>query len=141
MDRKIEALRAYRGVLRAAPHPRSEQVLRGLAAYRGGQRRLLEAEAFQTAFVGGTAPRYSALDPLRALFQARGRPHRRGAGPHRCRPDLLLTALAIAMEDGTPVVFRRTRVGRGARSFTIFKFRSMPVTAPSVPSVSRARFP
>ena len=50
LDRKIAALRAYRGVMRDFPHPRSDQVLRGLAAYRGGQSGLDGAEAFQTAF-------------------------------------------------------------------------------------------
>jgi LmbE family N-acetylglucosaminyl deacetylase len=55
MGRKIEAIRAYRGVLREPPHPRSEQVLRALAQYRGAQCGFLEAEAFQTAFCAGTA--------------------------------------------------------------------------------------
>lgn len=47
---KIEALRAYRRVMRDFPHPRSEEVLTGLAAYRGGQSGFKYAEAFQTAF-------------------------------------------------------------------------------------------
>jgi N-acetylglucosamine malate deacetylase 1 len=55
MDRKLEAMRAYRGVMRDAPHPRSEQVLRALAHYRGGQSGFLAAEAFQTAFCAGSA--------------------------------------------------------------------------------------
>lgn len=50
LDRKIMALRAYEGVMRPFPHPRSEEVIRALAAYRGGQAGLLNAEAFQTAF-------------------------------------------------------------------------------------------
>ncbi len=50
LPQKIEALHAYRGVMRAFPHPRSEEILRGLAAYRGGQAGLPYAEAFQTAF-------------------------------------------------------------------------------------------
>jgi LmbE family N-acetylglucosaminyl deacetylase len=54
LERKIDALRAYRGVMRDAPHPRSEQVLRALAHYRGGQGGFLEAEAFQTAFSAGS---------------------------------------------------------------------------------------
>ena len=40
--------------MRDAPHPRSEQVLRALAHYRGGQGGFLEAEAFQTAFSAGS---------------------------------------------------------------------------------------
>jgi LmbE family N-acetylglucosaminyl deacetylase len=55
LQRKLEAMRAYRGVLRDPPHPRSEQVLRALANYRGGQSGFLEAEAFQTAFCAGNA--------------------------------------------------------------------------------------
>ncbi len=50
MQAKCEALAAYRGVMRPVPHPRREEVLRGLAAYRGGQSGLKCAEAFQTAF-------------------------------------------------------------------------------------------
>jgi LmbE family N-acetylglucosaminyl deacetylase len=55
MDRKLEAMRAYRGVMREPPHPRSERVLRSLANYRGAQCGMLEAEAFQTAFCAGSA--------------------------------------------------------------------------------------
>jgi len=50
LKKKIEALRAYRGVMRDFPHPRSEEVLRGLAAYRGGQAGMKYAEAFQCVF-------------------------------------------------------------------------------------------
>jgi LmbE family N-acetylglucosaminyl deacetylase len=50
LNKKIEALAAYSGVMRAFPHPRSVEVLRGLAAYRGGQSGLPYAEAFRTAF-------------------------------------------------------------------------------------------
>ncbi|MEO8064304.1 MAG: PIG-L family deacetylase [Pseudomonadota bacterium] len=56
MPRKLEALRAYSGVMRDAPHPRSDQVLQGLAHYRGGQSGFAAAEAFQTAFCSGSAP-------------------------------------------------------------------------------------
>lgn len=50
LERKIKALRAYRGVMRDFPHPRSDNVLRSLAAYRGGQAGMKYAEAFQTAY-------------------------------------------------------------------------------------------
>ncbi len=50
LERKIKALEAYRGVMREFPHPRSKEILRGLAAYRGGQAGRHYAEAFQTAF-------------------------------------------------------------------------------------------
>jgi exopolysaccharide biosynthesis polyprenyl glycosylphosphotransferase len=40
-------------------------------------------------------------------------------------PLLLGTAIAIRLRDGSPVVFRQTRVGLHGRRFTIFKFRTM----------------
>lgn len=46
MDRKIQAMAAYEGEMRAAPHSRSEQALRALAGYRGAQIGVLYAEAF-----------------------------------------------------------------------------------------------
>jgi sugar transferase (PEP-CTERM system associated) len=40
-------------------------------------------------------------------------------------PVMALTVLAILLEGGGPVIFRQERVGRGGRSFTLLKFRSM----------------
>jgi sugar transferase (PEP-CTERM system associated) len=40
-------------------------------------------------------------------------------------PVMVLTAAAIFLEGGGPVVFRQERVGRGGRSFVLLKFRSM----------------
>jgi len=40
-------------------------------------------------------------------------------------PILLLTAVAIAIADGRPVLFRQTRIGRDGAPFTIWKFRTM----------------
>jgi lipopolysaccharide/colanic/teichoic acid biosynthesis glycosyltransferase len=40
-------------------------------------------------------------------------------------PLLLVAALAVYLEDGRPVFFRQSRVGRFERSFTIFKLRTM----------------
>jgi exopolysaccharide production protein ExoY len=40
-------------------------------------------------------------------------------------PFLLITALAIAVTDGVPVIFAHERVGRGGRIFRCFKFRTM----------------
>jgi LmbE family N-acetylglucosaminyl deacetylase len=54
LERKLAALRAYRGVMREFPHPRSEEIVRGLAAFRGGQAGLKTAEAFQTAFAAAS---------------------------------------------------------------------------------------
>lgn len=49
-------------------------------------------------------------------------------------PVMLLTALAIRLEDGGPALFRQKRVGRHGATFRIFKFRSMPVATADVPS-------
>jgi lipopolysaccharide/colanic/teichoic acid biosynthesis glycosyltransferase len=40
-------------------------------------------------------------------------------------PLFVLTALAIALESGLPVLFRQTRLGLGGREFGMLKFRSM----------------
>jgi LmbE family N-acetylglucosaminyl deacetylase len=50
LSRKLDALAQYEGVMRDFPHPRSAEVVRGLAALRGGQAGMPYAEAFQTAF-------------------------------------------------------------------------------------------
>lgn len=50
LAKKIEALSAYRGVMRPYPHPRSEDALKGLAAYRGAQAGISYAEAFETVY-------------------------------------------------------------------------------------------
>jgi N-acetylglucosamine malate deacetylase 1 len=55
IDAKLAALGHYRGVMRDYPHPRSPEVVRGLAALRGAQAGLRHAEAFQTGFAAGAA--------------------------------------------------------------------------------------
>jgi len=47
-------------------------------------------------------------------------------------PVLLATAVAIALEDGRPVLFRQLRVGRGGREFGMYKFRSMVKNAAAI---------
>lgn len=49
LEIKIKALEAYAGVMRDYPHPRSREVLTGLAAFRGSQAGLNYAESFKTA--------------------------------------------------------------------------------------------
>lgn len=50
VEKKIEALAAYKGVMRPYPHPRSKEALMGLAAYRGAQAGCEYAEAFERVF-------------------------------------------------------------------------------------------
>ncbi|HKS96614.1 MAG TPA: sugar transferase, partial [Terriglobia bacterium] len=61
-------------------------------------------------------------------------------------PLLALIALAIKLQDGGPVFFSQTRVGRGLRQFRLYKFRSMtpgadrrgpPLTVPADPRITR----
>jgi lipopolysaccharide/colanic/teichoic acid biosynthesis glycosyltransferase len=44
-------------------------------------------------------------------------------------PVLAVVAIIIKLDSAGPVFFRQERVGRGGRSFRIFKFRSMVVGA------------
>lgn len=44
---KLKALSMYRGVMRPYPHPRSNEYISGLAAFRGSQFQLNYAEAFE----------------------------------------------------------------------------------------------
>lgn len=53
VEKKIEALSQYRGVMRKYPHPRSSEAITGLAAYRGGQSGMVYAEAFESVFRRG----------------------------------------------------------------------------------------
>lgn len=50
IEKKISSLKCYRNVMRDAPHPRSEEVLRGHASYRGSQSGFLSAESFQQVY-------------------------------------------------------------------------------------------
>ena len=56
-------------------------------------------------------------------------------------PLMLLTALAIRLEDRGPALFRQARVGRGGDPFTILKFRSMAVNAGNLPSAQAGGLP
>lgn len=47
---KIKALEAYKGVMRPYPHPRSNEAIEGLAAYRGAQAGCNYAEGFECVF-------------------------------------------------------------------------------------------
>lgn len=51
IENKIKALKCYKGVMRSYPHPRSDEAIRGLAAYRGAQAGCNYAEAFECAYL------------------------------------------------------------------------------------------
>ena len=40
-------------------------------------------------------------------------------------PLMLLTALAILIQDGAPVIHKQTRLTMGGKEFCVYKFRSM----------------
>ena len=49
-------------------------------------------------------------------------------------PLLALAALATKLEDGGPVVYRQTRVGKDGEDFEVLKLRTMVVGAESIGS-------
>lgn len=50
VELKLKALKAYKGIMRPYPHPRSDEAIEGLAAYRGVQSGCNYAEAFECVF-------------------------------------------------------------------------------------------
>lgn len=54
-------------------------------------------------------------------------------------PLLVAIALAVKLQDGGPVFFKQSRIGRGGASFTMYKFRSMVVDAEARKSELMAR--
>ncbi len=44
-------------------------------------------------------------------------------------PAMLIVALCVWLESGSPILYRQTRVGEGGRSFDVVKFRSMRTDA------------
>ena len=50
VELKIKALEEYKGVMRTYPHPRSNEAIESLAAYRGAQAGCCYAEAFECVF-------------------------------------------------------------------------------------------
>jgi lipopolysaccharide/colanic/teichoic acid biosynthesis glycosyltransferase len=52
-----------------------------------------------------------------------------GAGLALASPVLALAALAVKLEDGGPILFRQTRVGKDGRDFELLKLRTMVVGA------------
>ena len=48
-----------------------------------------------------------------------------------CLPVMVAIGLAIRLDSKGPVLFRQMRIGRQGKSFNMFKFRTMQVTAPA----------
>jgi exopolysaccharide biosynthesis polyprenyl glycosylphosphotransferase len=76
------------------------------------------------------------IDVRRAYFGAGSRVVKRvvdiilaGAALAAASPLLLVTAIAIKLDSPGPILVRQQRVGKGAREFTFFKFRSMHIGA------------
>jgi sugar transferase (PEP-CTERM system associated) len=44
-------------------------------------------------------------------------------------PFMILTAIAVRLESGSPILYRQERVGENGRTFTLYKFRSMRADA------------
>lgn len=57
-----------------------------------------------------------------------------GLGMLVLSPLIAGSALAVRLTSPGPVIFRQRRVGRGKRLFDIYKFRTMRVDTPSLPS-------
>jgi lipopolysaccharide/colanic/teichoic acid biosynthesis glycosyltransferase len=49
-------------------------------------------------------------------------------------PLLIMTVIAIRLEDGGAALFRQARVGKQQKPFILLKFRSMPVNTGDIPS-------
>ncbi len=47
---------------------------------------------------------------------------------------MLIIAIAIKIDDPGPVIFKQQRVGKGKKLFWLYKFRSMKVSTPDVPT-------
>ena len=54
-------------------------------------------------------------------------------------PVYIVLFVLIRAEDGGPVLFRQTRVGRGGAEFTVYKFRTMVVGAEALKTVLQSR--
>lgn len=47
---------------------------------------------------------------------------------------MLIIAIAIKIDDPGPVIFKQKRVGKGKKLFWLYKFRSMKVNTPDIPT-------
>lgn len=54
-------------------------------------------------------------------------------------PLFLLISFVLYLDDGSPILFRQIRVGEYGRTFTIWKFRTMPVKQPGEKKLEQDR--
>lgn len=52
-------------------------------------------------------------------------------------PILIVISLIIVLQDGKTPIFKQKRIGTSGKEFEFYKFRSMPVSTPSVVSTSK----
>ncbi len=90
----------------------------GVAALGAHGARVADGQGFLRVSIGPLGLRARAAKRLFDLILA-------GGGLILLSPLLLLAAIAILLEDGSPVLFVQRRVGRGNRFFNMLKFRSM----------------
>jgi len=93
-------------------------VVRNVAALGAHGARVADGQGFLRVSIGPLGLRARAAKRLFDLILA-------GGGLILLSPLLLLVAIAILLEDGSPVLFVQRRVGRGNRFFNMLKFRSM----------------
>lgn len=62
-----------------------------------------------------------------------------GVGLVASMPVWLVVAVAVKLEDGGPIFYSQDRVGRGGRTFHVFKFRSMIPDAEALVGALQAR--
>ena len=84
--------------------------------------RIVDGHGFLRVSVGPLGLRARAAKRLFDVILA-------GGGLVLLSPLLLLTTIAILIEDGSPVLFMQRRVGRANRFFQVYKFRSMRLSS------------
>ncbi len=119
-----------------AAHLQRDDRRRRDRCHRGGERCRTHLPPLSSECQAGGASKPSRRASVVLTWRARG------SVCCSCRPLLLALAVAIRLTSPGPALFRSTRVGRNARPFTLYKFRSMTEGAQSVgPAITSAEDP